>query len=117
MSPNKQAVERYMEAFDRLDHAAVLSLLTDDVEWVVPGMYAVRGKAAFDQHIENDAFVGRPGIAVTRLTEQDDVVVAEGRASPTRKDGTVLHLVFCDVFEMRGGRIRRLTSYLMEVRP
>jgi ketosteroid isomerase-like protein len=116
VSPNKQAVERYMQAFDQLDHAAVLSLLTDDVEWVVPGMYVVRGKAAFDQHIENDAFVGRPGIVVTRLIEQDDVVVAEGRVSPRRTDGTVLSLVFCDVFELRAGRIRRLTSYLMEVK-
>jgi hypothetical protein len=41
--------------------------------------------------------------------------VAEGRVSPRRNDGTVLHLVFCDVFELRDGLIRRLTSYLMEV--
>jgi ketosteroid isomerase-like protein len=117
MSPNKQAVRQYMEAFDRLDHAAVLAVLTDDVEWVVPGAYAVRGKAAFDAHIEGDDLAGRPGIVVTRLTEQDDVVVAEGRVSPRRKDGSTLHLAFCDVFEMRGGRVRRLTSYLARATP
>jgi ketosteroid isomerase-like protein len=28
----------------------------------------------------------------------------------------VLNAVFCDVFAMRGGKIRELTSYLMEVK-
>ena len=33
-----------------------------------------------------------------------------------KDDGTFLNLVFCDVFEMRAGKIRRLTSYLMETK-
>jgi hypothetical protein len=33
-----------------------------------------------------------------------------------KKDGEFFNLVFCDVFEMQGGLIRKLTSYLMEVR-
>ena len=59
---------------------------------------------------------GSPAITVTRLTEEDDVVVAEGSVETQRKDGAVVHLAFCDVFEMQGGRIRRLISYLMKTR-
>ena len=44
-----------------------------------------------------------------------DDVVAEGKVRTTRKVGGVLHLAFCDVFEMREGRIRRLTSYIAEI--
>lgn len=117
MSHNKRTVERYMDAFDRQDHAAVLALLTEDVEWVLPGAYVTRGKAEFDRHIGDDAFVGRPEIVMIRMVEQGDVVVAEGRVSPTRKDGSVVRLVFCDVFELREGLIARLTSYLMDVTP
>ena len=116
MSANKRTVQQYMDAFDRLDHAAVLACLTDDVEWDIPGMFHVAGKAAFDKEIENDAFVGRPTITVTRLTEENDVVIAEGSVRATRKDGGVLTAVFCDVFVMRGAKIRHLTSYLMEVK-
>src|SRR6186713_921243 len=111
MSPNKQTVQKYMDSFGRTDHAAILSCLTDDVEWVIPGAFHTSGKAAFDKEIENDAFVGRPTIAVTRMTEQDDVVVAEGSVRCTMKAGGILNLVFCDVFEMRAGKIRRLISY------
>jgi|SRR5688572_10540305 uncharacterized protein len=117
MSPNKQTVQRYMDAFARSDHAEVLSCLTDDVEWVIPGMFHVRGKDAFDREIENDAFVGSPTIEVTRMTEEDDVVVAEGRVRSARRDGGMLNAVFCDVFVLRGAKIGHLTSYLMELKP
>ena len=116
MSQNKQTVQKYMDAFTRTDHAAVLSCLTDDVEWVLPGAFHLTGKDAFDKEIENDAFVGSPSIGVTRMMEEHDVVVAEGTVRCTRKDGGVLNLVFCDVFVMQNAKIRHLTSYLMEVK-
>ena len=116
MSANKQTVQKYMDGFSRTDHAAVLSCLTDDVEWLIPGAFHAKGKAAFDKEIENDAFVGSPTINVTRLIEENDVVVAEGTVRSARKDGGMLNAVFCDVFVMQGAKIRHLTSYLMEVK-
>ena len=114
-SGNKQTVERYMDGFNKSDHAQVLSCLTDDVVWDMPGAFHLVGKAAFDKEIESPAFVGRPVITITRVVEEHDVVVAEGAVRTTRRDGQVLNLVFCDVFAMRGGKIAHLISYLMEV--
>ena len=116
MSESKATVAEYMDGFRAGDHGRILSCLTDDVEWEIPGTFLVRGKAAFDERIEDEGFVGRPGITVTRMTEQGDVVVAEGSVRTQRKDGAMLTLAFCDVFEMRDGKIRRLVSYLMEVK-
>jgi uncharacterized protein len=113
--PNKQTIERYMEGFRRSDHAMVLSCLTDDVEWVITGMFHTTGKAAFDKEIENEAFVGSPAITVSRLVEEADVVVAEGTVKARKRAGGALNLVFCDVFTMRQGKVRQLVSYLMEV--
>ena len=105
-----------MDSFRRSDHEQILSCLTDDVEWDIPGAFHIVGKDAFDKEIENPAFVGHPDITVTRLTEENDVVVAEGSVRTQKKSGELLNLVFCDVFEMQRGRIRRLISYLMEVK-
>jgi ketosteroid isomerase-like protein len=115
-SANKRTVEKYMDAFRRSDHQEVLSCLTDDVEWVVPGAFHIKGKDAFDREIENPAFVGSPIITVTRLTEESDVVVAEGSVRAARTNGGYLNAVFCDVFEMQDAKIRRLVSYLMDVK-
>ena len=113
MTQNKHTVEEYMEGFRTGDHARILDCLTDDVEWVLPGAFHLHGKTAYDAEIENPAFVGHPAIAVTRLTEENDVVVAEGTVRAEHRENGVIHLAMCDVFEMRGGKIRKLTSYLM----
>lgn len=116
MSRNKETVQKYMEAFTRSDHPEILSCLTDDVEWLIPGAFHLTGKEAFDKEIENDAFVGRPTITVTRMIEENDVVVAEGSVQSARRDGGRLNAVFCDVFVMRDSKVRHLTSYLMEIK-
>jgi uncharacterized protein len=116
MTPNKQTVEKYMDGFNKADHAAILSCLTDDVEWILPGVYDLKGKEAFDKEIENDAFIQPPVITVSRVVEENDVVVAEGRVQTKKKTGEVLNLVFCDVFVMQDGKIKQLTSYLMDVK-
>ena len=116
MSENKRTVERYVDGFRKGDHAGILSCLTDDVEWRMPGWFRLEGKDAFDREIENPAMAGRPEITVTRLTEENDVVVAEGSVRAQRAAGGVLSAVFCDVFVMHRGKIRRLVTYLMEVK-
>jgi ketosteroid isomerase-like protein len=113
MTPNQRTINTYMEGFRRTDHAMVLGCLTDDVEWVLPGMFRARGRQEFEKHIVDEGFRPNPEITVTRLIEDADVVIAEGRVQSARTDGTAVNLVFCDVFEMREARIARLTSYLM----
>ena len=115
MTNNKKTVERYMEGFRRSDHAAILSCLTDDVVWEMPGAFHLVGKEAFDKEIENEAFVGSPTLTIHRMVEEDDIVVAEGTVRAQRRDGGVLNAVFCDVFTMSNAKMRRLVSYLMEV--
>ena len=116
MTQNKQTVESYMDGFRTSDHQKILACLTDDVEWILPGAFHLHGKEAFDAEIENPAFTGSPAIMVNRLTEENDVVVAEGVVLARRNDGTELKLAMCDVFEMRDHKIQRLTSYLMELK-
>ena len=116
MTENKRTVETYMDGFRNSDHEAILSCLTDDIEWEMPGAFHSIGKKAFDKEIENDAFVGRPTITITRMTEEDDVVVAEGSVRTQRRSGGVLSAVFCDVFVMQRGKIARLITYFVEVK-
>ena len=116
MTQNKQTVTRYMDGFRTTDRELILSCLTEDVAWKIPGMFEVRGKAEFATHIVDEGFVGKPVITVSRLVEENDVVIAEGSVRAPREDGGILDLAFCDVFEMRDGKISRLVSYLVPVK-
>ena len=116
MTDNKKIVKIYMDGFNQSDHEQILSCLTDDVEWVLPGVFHLTGKIEFDKEIENPAFEGKPEIIITRMVEENNIVVAEGAVRAKKKDADYINLVFCDVFEMKEGLIKQLTSYLMEVK-
>jgi uncharacterized protein len=113
MTANKQTVTEYMEAFRVSDHKRILDCLTDDVIWEMPGIYQHVGREAFDKEIENDNFTGSPTIQIIKLIEENDIVIAEGAVQGNMKNGNKLDAVFCDVFEMEKGKIKKLTSYLM----
>ena len=116
MAPNQQTVDTYMDGFRNTDRARILACLTDDVEWLIPGLFHTHGKDEFAGHIVDEGFAGKPEITVTRVVEENDVVVAEGTVRAGRSDGGVMNLVFCDMFELRAAKIRKLTSYLMEIK-
>ena len=116
MSKNKETVKTYMKAFENGDRPKVLSCLTDDVVWILPSVFHLKGKKEFESEIRNDAFKGDPKISVTRMTEENDIVIAEGSVWAQKKSGEFINLTFCDVFEMQNGKIQKLISYIMEVK-
>ncbi len=104
-----------MEGFNEGDHEKILSCLADDIVWVMPGIFHLNGREAFDNEIENPQFEGKPAIIITRLTEEDNVVAAEGTVKAKAKNGKMLNALFCDIFHMENGRIKQLTTYQMNL--
>ncbi|RAJ05183.1 ketosteroid isomerase-like protein [Chitinophaga skermanii] len=111
MHNNKETVERYMEGFRQKDHAMILSCLAQDVIWDMPGYFYHEGIAAFDQEIGNEAFTGKPIIVITRMIEENDVVAVEGTVMFNMSTGELMNAVFCEVFEMEDGKVKKLTTY------
>ena len=116
LSPQKGVVETYFEGFGRSDHRRILTCLTDDVVWNLPGYKHLTGKDAFDREIENDDFVGSPTLTVDRLIEEADAVVAIGSGEAAHKSGAIHRFAFCDVFTFAGDAIRRVESYLVPLK-
>ena len=117
MSARTELVERYFDGFRRSDHALILSCLTDDVVWDLPGHAHVAGKDAFDGEIENPAFEGSPLLHIDRLLESDDAVVAIGEGSGRHKEAGPFRFAYCDVFTFRGDLVCRVESYVVPLSP
>ncbi len=116
MSTNKETIERYIDGFNKSDHAQILSCLNDDIIWEMPGFFHHVGKEAFDKEIENDAFEGRPVVTITRMTEENHVVITEGKVLTKLKGGPEIPMIFCDVFEMRDGKISKLIGFIAQLK-
>ncbi len=121
MSPNKKVVESYMDALSRLDRPALLSCLTEDVERVewadgfpdsgVPQ----RGISAVINNIDRPADVALQ-TKIIRMTEENNVVIAEGTVRIEKKEGDPVTLKFCNVFEFENSKVKRLNSFTTEVK-
>jgi ketosteroid isomerase-like protein len=117
VSSSKQAVERYMASMSRMDRPAVLSCLTDDVEWsIVTSGERMRGKAEFEQNIGDPATMGEVRVEIARMTEENNVVVAEGSVHVSPKQGDPVTYQFCDVFELEDTKVKRLTTFAAELK-
>jgi uncharacterized protein len=112
VSFQKTIVDVYMEGFRRGDHGAILDCLTDDVTWLIAGYTTKRGKESFDSEIVNDDFEGLPTLAVNRVVEEGDTVVAIGEGRATHRTNGEFRFAFSDVFVFRGKLIERVESYI-----
>ena len=115
-SANKRTIEKYIDGFQKSDHEQILSCLTDDVVWEMPGIFHHEGKKAFDGEIENPAFTGSPVIRIERMTEEGNVVILEGQVQGKKVDRTSFTAKFCDVFEMEDTKIKRLIGYIVVIK-
>jgi len=121
MSPNKDVVKSYYVSFSDLDRPRVLSYLTDDVEWTewaqgfsgsgVPK----RGKEAFSQNISDPPGEGHLRVETTRMTEENDVVVAENIIQVPLKEGGFITIRALDIFQFEKGKIKRSNSFTVQV--
>ena len=110
MSVNKRLVETYLTTTDKTKLAP---LLAEDVEWVEwgdgvpPSGVITRGKDAHIKNFGGDQLLGE----VHRLTEESNVVVAEGTAHVIKKDGSSLSVRYVNIFELEHGKIKRKSSF------
>jgi ketosteroid isomerase-like protein len=111
VSARKAVAEAYVDGFRRTDHEAILACLTDDVEWVLHGYRTLRGKAAFDGEIENDATVGSPTLHLDRLIEEGDTVVAVGSGEMILRDTGRVAFHFTELYTFTGDRISRVETF------
>ena len=116
MSANKETVRTYIDGFNRSDHKQILSCLTDDIEWTVFGWYHLVGKQAYDNEIENPAFSGSPTLLITRMVEENDVVMAEITGEVKRADGQPMRMAMGEVFVMREAKIAERRAYVIELK-
>ncbi|AXK87896.1 nuclear transport factor 2 family protein [Nocardia farcinica] len=113
MSDHVRTVDRYMKGFRQSDHEMILDCLTEDVVWRIHGVRTTRGKAEFDDEIENPAFDGSSRLTLERTIESGDVVVATGTGVARHREAGPFHFAFNDNFTLRGDSIAEVDSYVV----
>jgi uncharacterized protein len=113
MSPNKKVIEQYFA-----NRSNIPELLANDAEWIewadgVPASgVRTQGKAAYIANLGR----GDLRIHVVRMTEEGNVVVAEGNVRVPKKEGGTMQFQFVDIFELENRKIKRLNSFAAQLK-
>lgn len=120
----RELATRFYRAFDSGDIDAVLSVFSDDLETIDPGMGTVHGHGPFREYIETlKQAVPDARALIDDMHDAGDVVVVEGRfagtftgplASPDgdiEPTGATVDLRFADVSCARDGKIVSYHTY------
>jgi ketosteroid isomerase-like protein len=113
MSDQRATVDAYLDGFRASDHERILACLADDIVWHIHGHRTTRGKAEFDDEIENDQFEGSPVLSVDRTVEEGHLVVVTGEGRGTHREHGPFRFAYNDVFTFRDGRIHQVDSYVV----
>src|SRR4051794_562976 len=116
---NTEIVKGMYAAFNRGDIATVLNSLTDDVEWIVPGIGAVpfagryTGRKAVEGFFQKLAQTSDTDpLVIERYVEQGETVIAlgtsTGRSKPQHKQSVT---GFAMVFTFSGGKVAKFQEY------
>ena len=112
MSQHREVVESLAVCFNRQDWVGMLPMLTDDVErWEVGAPQSTRGKKEFEQEMAPGPDVTDLREEITRMVEEGNVVACEGKVRVSKKDGKVINVRFCNLYEFEGEKVKRITAY------
>jgi uncharacterized protein len=109
MTSNKEVVEAYFAS----SGTEYERLLAEDVELIEWGENApmsgvrTRGRSAYVENRGSRKYETK----IKRLTEEGKVVVVEGTARGPKPEGGFWRVEFVDIFEIEGGKIRRLNAF------
>ena len=112
MTSHKSTIEEWADCFAKQDWTRMLGLFTEDItRWEVGAPRRTHGKREFEQEVLPGPEVARSGMKLQRLIEEGTSVVAEGLATIEKRDGSIVRVQFCDLFEFSGEKIKQITAY------
>jgi len=108
---NRQVIEAITKAFNDNDDEAIVSHMTDDVEWHLMGSNVMVGKQTIA-----DFFKNNPQIKVINCT-QDHFLVDGDQASVSGEiecrsnNGNIFKMYYCDIYELLNGKVKKMVTY------
>ncbi len=109
---NKKLVMNFLDGFIRGNKKDCINYLTDDIRWNIVGMPSISGKQNFLQAMEmmelwKSSFINSASGRTTNIIAEKDFVVVESAGGNSNSAN-------CDIYKIINGRIREMTSYIVD---
>jgi len=114
----QEFIQKFNEAFAKNDISFIEESVTDDVVWKMKGDTVITGKSEMIESLKRMDNGQSFELTIDLIITHGKTVAANGTMkviNSTGEDGATY--AFCDIYKLngfKGGRIKELTSYLIE---
>lgn len=105
------SIARMFATIDARRWAELADFFTTDAVYERPGYEPIIGYAALEHFYREVRIIGSGQHRIERLVIGRETAACWGRFVGASRDGKPLDERFADVYELRGGRVARRTSY------
>lgn len=111
---NQEFFKKVNEAFANSDVNFLVENAADDINWTVIGDFTLNGKDEVEAKLKEMGQSESLGLTMGNIIVNGDLAAAEGTlAMPDGKGGSKTY-AFCDVYKLEQGKIKNMTSYVVE---
>ena len=110
---NKATLEKANEAITNGDNEGFLTFCTEDTVWNFVGDKILRGKEAVRKWMATE-YLEPPKFMVSNLIAEGDFVIALGRITMRREDGSLAQYAYSDVWRFVNGKMAELKAFVIE---
>jgi|SRR5471030_1061601 len=108
---NRQVIAAITEAFNTNNDEAILTHMTDDVEWHMLGNNVMAGKQTIA-----DFFKNNPQIKVINCTQDHflvdgDQASVSGEIECSNNEGKPFKMYYCDIYELLNGKVKKMVTF------
>ncbi len=111
---NIEVVREINRGFAIGDPELILSHLAEDVVWMMYGGFHTNGKEEYRKMIHNEEMDPNATLTISNEMEDGNRIVMEGFLECKRIAGGKFEGWFADFYEMEGGKVKEMRSYVIE---
>ncbi len=111
---NKEITLQVADAFTRSDVDTILNYFADAIEWHMLGDKVYQGKETIKQMFTGDSSMKIITCTQDHVIAEGDTVAIDGYVECTGKDEKMIHMYYCDLYELEDGKVKKMISYTVD---
>ncbi|WP_121811595.1 nuclear transport factor 2 family protein [Mucilaginibacter kameinonensis] len=112
----KEIVLQVLDAFDNNDVEKILSFFSDDVEWTMRGssVTVMNGKDSVYKFFGGMEDVKMVSSTKDHIVVDGNIAAVDGLVQCKGKNGEDMAMYYADFYELENGKVKKLSSYIVD---
>ena len=108
----KEIINSIIDSFENNEVEAILNHMTDDVEWQMIGDKTISGKDDMRKFFADNKDMKMISSTKKHIIIDGDHVAVDGEVQCS-KDGEVMDMYYCDIYELENELVKKMTTYII----